>query len=79
MPLYEYQCAACDTVFELLRPISKAGALASCTHCGSDDTSRALSLFAAFSKGNSGGPRSVSGTGSNCGSCAATSCAGCSH
>jgi putative FmdB family regulatory protein len=79
MPLYEYRCAACDTIFELLRPISKAEALAVCTKCGSDDTSRALSLFAAFSKGANGAPRSVSGTGSNCGSCAAPSCAGCSQ
>jgi putative FmdB family regulatory protein len=79
MPLYEYRCAGCDKTFEMLRPMSKADAQAICAYCGSADTSRAISLFAAFSKGDNGAARRVSGTGSGCASCAATSCAGCGH
>jgi putative FmdB family regulatory protein len=46
MPLYEYQCAECDTVFETLRPIVKADAPIECANCGSQETSRMLSVFA---------------------------------
>ena len=43
------------------------------------DTARAISLFAAISKGNNGETRAISGTGSGCASCGASSCATCSH
>jgi len=79
MPLYEYNCAACDTLFEKLRPMSKVDSPVSCAQCGSADTSRALSLFAAISKSSNGSSSPVSGTGSGCGSCAATSCATCNN
>ena len=79
MPIYEYQCTDCQNTFEKLRPMSKANAPAACVQCGSDQTSRAISLFAAISKSSNGESRSVSGTSSACSSCAATSCATCSH
>jgi putative FmdB family regulatory protein len=80
MPLYEYDCADCGTTFEKLRPMSKAGSPAVCSHCGSAHTSRAISLFTAISRGDSAGAsRAISGTGGGCASCAATSCATCSH
>jgi len=79
MPIYEYRCAECRTTFEKLRPMSQANAAVSCTHCGSADTSRAISLFAAISKGNNGETRAISGTGSGCASCGASSCATCRH
>jgi len=79
MPIYEYCCAECHTTFEKLRPMSKAETQAICTHCGSADTSRAISLFSAISKGGNGETRAVSGTGPSCASCSATSCATCSH
>jgi putative FmdB family regulatory protein len=79
MPIYEYQCADCQLTFEILRPISKANAPAACTRCGSADTSRAISLFSAISKGNNGESRAISGTGSGCASCAGTHCATCNH
>ncbi len=31
MPIYEYVCPDCDFKFEILRPFSKAGEVASCT------------------------------------------------
>ena len=53
MPLYEYQCADCDTVFETLRPIVKADAPIECSNCGSKETSRMLSVFAMVGGSNS--------------------------
>jgi putative FmdB family regulatory protein len=79
MPIYEYRCAECHTIFQKLRPMSKADAPVACAHCGSADTARAISLFAAISKGNNGETRAISGAGSGCASCGATSCATCSH
>jgi putative FmdB family regulatory protein len=79
MPLYEYRCADCHITFDKLRPMSQADAPIVCTACGSATTSRALSLFAAISKSSGGATQRVSGTGGGCGSCGASSCAGCSH
>jgi len=79
MPIYEYQCVDCCTKFEKLRPMSQASAPAPCVHCGSNHTSRTLSLFAAISKGSDGVAQAISGTGGGCASCAATNCATCSH
>ena len=79
MPIYEYRCTECQATFEKLRPMSKADALASCTNCGSNHTTRAISLFSAISKGGNGESRAISGTGSGCGSCAATHCATCNN
>jgi putative FmdB family regulatory protein len=79
MPIYEYLCADCERTFEKLRPMSKANAPAVCVQCGSDHTSRAISLFAAISKGSNGESRPISGTGGGCGSCASHNCATCSH
>jgi putative FmdB family regulatory protein len=33
MPIYEYQCASCEGVFEVLQPIS-AAPLTQCAECG---------------------------------------------
>ena len=79
MPIYEYVCANCSATFEKLRPMSQAQAPATCTHCGSTDTVRAISVFSAISKGNNGASRSVSGTGGGCATCGATSCSSCNH
>jgi putative FmdB family regulatory protein len=79
MPIYEYNCSDCRTKFQKLRPMGKADAPVPCTDCGSNHTARAISLFSAISKGGNGETRAVSGTGSGCGSCTATSCANCNH
>ncbi len=79
MPIYEYLCADCHTTFEKLRSMSQATAPAICTHCGSSDTSRAISLFSAISKSSNGEARAVSGTKSGCASCGGGSCGTCNH
>jgi putative FmdB family regulatory protein len=79
MPIYEYNCADCRTRFQKLRPMSQADVLAPCPGCSSHRTTRAISLFSAISKGDNGQTRAVSGTGSGCASCTATSCATCNH
>jgi putative FmdB family regulatory protein len=65
MPLYEYQCAECETVFETIRPIVKADAPIACSNCGSRQTSRMLSVFAMI--GGSSSIESDSGGGCACG------------
>jgi putative FmdB family regulatory protein len=77
MPLYEYYCADCDTKFEALRPMSKADDFILCKNCESMNTSRAISLFAAFSKGEGGISQAVAGAGGGCSTCAGGTCSTC--
>ena len=79
MPIYEYRCAECRAKFEKMRPMSQADAPIACAVCGSSETSRALSLFAAVSRSRDGGSQRVRGTGGGCGSCSGGSCATCGH
>lgn len=79
MPLYEYRCAECHTLFEKLRPMSQASLPIACSACGSSATCRALSLFSALSKSSGGASQRVSGTGGGCGSCGGGSCGTCNH
>jgi putative FmdB family regulatory protein len=79
MPIYEYRCVDCRTTFEKLRPMSKADNPTACVHCGSPDTCRAISLFAAIRKSSNGETRAVSGSGRGCASCGGTSCGTCKH
>jgi hypothetical protein len=67
MPLYEYYCADCRTTFEALRPMSNA-----------DATIRALSLFAALTKGETG-LSPVAEQGGFGGSCCGGGACGCAH
>lgn len=47
MPIYEYQCPACNAVFEeLIRSDSAAGRVV-CPKCGHRDVTRRMSTFAA--------------------------------
>ncbi|MHB0857609.1 MAG: FmdB family zinc ribbon protein [Anaerolineae bacterium] len=78
MPLYEYSCHHCEIKFELLRPFSKADAPASCPHCDGQDTKRAISRFASFSR-SADGSTSAHGGGGGCAGCPSHSCAGCSR
>ncbi len=77
MPLYEYYCADCHTKFEALRPMSQADAPIQCRHCESMNTSRAISLFAAFSKSESGASQAITGAGGGCSTCAGGTCSTC--
>ncbi len=51
MPIYEYKCKGCGRRFELMRSMRDGHAPASCPACGSPDTSRLLSVFAAQTGG----------------------------
>ena len=67
MPLYEYYCPACAAKFELLRPMREADERATCP-AGHRGGARTLSMFAAVSKGGSGGYEPMpSGGGCACG------------
>lgn len=73
MPIYEYVCLDCRERVELMRPMKDADVLVICQKCGSDHTSRMLSVFYA----NSGGRVVAGGGGGGCAGCAGGSCAGC--
>ncbi len=77
MPVYEYVCSDCGLKFELLRPLSQANQEASCPRCH-NSAERIFSVFASFSKSDSGEIAPITGAGSSCGSCSATSCGSCS-
>ncbi len=73
MPIYEYVCADCSAVFELIRPMAQADEAAACVVCGGKHTKRKVSLFFAESGG-----RAVSGMAQPaCSSCVGRSCAQC--
>jgi putative FmdB family regulatory protein len=74
MPIYEYICLDCKQKVELLRPMKDADAPVTCAQCGSDHTSRMLSVFNATSGG-----RVVAGGGGGCSGCAGGSCSSCGH
>jgi putative FmdB family regulatory protein len=72
MPLYEYVCLDCETVFDALRPMAKADAPIACEECESEHTSRMLSVFFAHSEGRT----SPASSGAACacgGSCSCSS------
>jgi putative FmdB family regulatory protein len=50
MALYEYRCRACDTTFDLRRPMAEANAPASCPE-GHPGAVRLLSVFASVGSG----------------------------
>jgi putative FmdB family regulatory protein len=77
MPVYEYICTSCESTFEKLMRMSAADDAVSCPEC-QGDARRKLSLFAAFSKSESGQTASVGG-GGGCAGCAGGGCAGCGH
>ena len=78
MPIYEYNCADCERLFEKRRPMSKSDAEIACPDCGSVHTKRGLSMFAAFSKGNGGNGHACAG-GGGCGNCGTHNCGSCHH
>ena len=53
MPLYEYRCRSCDTLFSVRRPMSESSLSATCPN-GHDDSLRLLSSFAAATVGGGG-------------------------
>lgn len=54
MPMYEYDCKACNGTFTRLRPIDQRDDTLACPQCGDARAQRKLSVFAAFSKSPAG-------------------------
>jgi len=52
MPIYEYTCKSCNAKFEHLVRSMNAETKAPCPSCGSEQTARALSVFAVSSGGS---------------------------
>lgn len=73
MPLYEFRCENCDTVFEQLCRVGTDGKGLKCPECGAGKLRRLMSVCSARSKGEDGG----SGVGSSCSSCTSGSCSLC--
>ncbi|NTW15876.1 MAG: zinc ribbon domain-containing protein [Syntrophaceae bacterium] len=65
MPIYEFKCKKCSTIFEILFRSSNENLTVSCPACNSKKAERLLSKF-----GGKIGNTSSAG----CSSCAATSC-----
>ncbi len=72
MPLYEYQCEACGTKFDMRRSIQASDDPAQCPNCTSNQSKRQVSLFISFTKGAAGSESS----GGGCGCGGACSCGG---
>ncbi|MCX2727851.1 zinc ribbon domain-containing protein [Thermomicrobium sp. 4228-Ro] len=60
MPIYEYRCQRCGYRFEKLVRLSQAAQPVVCPNCGTDETERLLSAFAARSTGDTGTATSCS-------------------
>jgi len=58
MPIYEYNCGKCQSKFEKLVKSMKATEDVECPECGSKQTSRAMSVFAAVSVSSGSGKSS---------------------
>jgi putative FmdB family regulatory protein len=74
MPIYEYQCQDCGSIFEALRSMRDADALIHCDYCSSEKTVRILSTCYCRSDGIKAGISS-----SGCTGCTAGSCSSCTH
>ncbi|HBY98695.1 MAG: zinc ribbon domain-containing protein [Ardenticatenaceae bacterium] len=71
MPLYEYVCLDCLQTFDTLRKIGQADEPIRCLACGSENTTRKLSLIAAPTRATGSG--ALAGPASGCG-CGAGGC-----
>lgn len=72
MPIYEYHCKKCGSDFECLLFGNEKP---QCSACSSRSVIRLMSACGFVSKGGSG--ETLGSSASSCGSCAASSCAGC--
>lgn len=62
MPIYEYVCTTCRNRFERMRPMEASREETACPDCGTP-APRALSMFAAFSRGIGGDMEAIAGGG----------------
>ena len=61
MPMYEFTCKKCGTIFEELLPLSRASDPVPCPACGARETAKNLSTFSA--RGGSSPSSGACGTG----------------
>ena len=72
MPLYEFACQACHTVFEELVRMGSTGEGLCCPSCGHARVTKKMSTFYGRASGDNGHHHSVGGgcgCGGNCASC----------
>jgi len=72
MPIYEYQCADCNTIFEKIRSIVSSDHQIECQSCRSVNNVRILStFFTCNSEGMNSNNNSscISCSGGNCSTC----------
>jgi putative FmdB family regulatory protein len=75
MPIYEFVCNKCNTKFdEYFRSSSERKKLF-CPSCQDDDIRKVFSVFGLSVGGNNSA--NAGGASSSCGTCTASSCAGC--
>ncbi len=53
MPLYEYQCADCETRFEVLQRVGQGSEGLACPDCGETEVEKEYSTFASSVAGGS--------------------------
>ena len=76
MPIYEYRCQQCGHEFESLVIGSETPC---CPECDGKKVGKLMSACGFVSKDAGGQTVSASASSSACGSCSASSCAGCGH
>ncbi|MDQ1336067.1 MAG: hypothetical protein QG552_3017 [Thermodesulfobacteriota bacterium] len=67
MPIFEFKCKKCGTVFESLCFRSSGEDKGPCPSCGSEDSEKVLSTFASVASGSGKGLGGIS-TSSSCAS-----------
>lgn len=78
MPMYEFQCNACEEEFEEL--VRADDEVVECPACGTNRVTRKLSTFAYRSvSGGTVTSSSASHSGGGCSGCASHNCGSCSH
>ena len=73
MPVYEYECASCESVTEAIRKMADADQPLSCESCGSQKTTRKHSVFMTAPSSSSAAtatPAATRGCGAGGGGCA---------
>ncbi len=76
MPIYEFNCQACDHNFEEL--VLSSREVVVCPKCAGDKCEKLMSASSFVSKGGNGRVESRSaGAGSSCGSCSSSNCGTC--
>ena len=74
MPIYDYECAECQAVFEELIRSPRDEAELQCTECGSPKVVRQVSRFSMGRSERGGTPQRSKSCSGSCGSCRSSCC-----